>query len=66
MIVMGIICIIIGILGILMGNGSYREVGTDLPSFKIKECIKQGDFYFTIGIIALLTGVLFFIIGNFI
>ena len=49
-----------------MGNGSYREVGTDLPSFKIKECIKQGDFYFTIGIIALLTGVLFFIIGNFI
>ena len=29
-----------------------------------KECKKQGDFCFTIGIIALLIG-MFFIIGNF-
>lgn len=65
MIVMGVICILIGILGVWMGNGFYREARTDLPSFKSKDCKKQGDFSFTIGIVALLTGV-FFIIGNFI
>lgn len=64
MIVMGVICILIGILGVWMGNGWYQEARTDLPSFKSQKCKKQGDFCFTIGIIALLTGV-FFIIGNF-
>ena len=64
MIVMGVICILIGVLGIWMGNGFYLEARTDLPSFKSKECKKQGDFSFTIGIIASLIGV-FFIIGNF-
>lgn len=64
MIVMGVICIIIGLLEVWMGNGFYREARTDLPSFKSKECIKQGDFCYTIGTIALLVGV-FFIIGNF-
>ena len=64
MIVMGVMCILIGILGIWMGNGFYREARTDLPSFKSKEYINQGNFSFTIGIIALLIGV-FFIIGNF-
>lgn len=65
MIVMGVICILMGILGVWMGNSFYREARTDLPSFKSQECKKQGDFCFTIGIIALLIGV-FFIIGNFI
>ena len=65
MIGIGVICILIGILGVWMGNGFYREARTDLPSFKSKDCKKQGDFSFTIGIIALLTG-MFFIIGNFI
>lgn len=64
MIVMGVICILMGLLGVWMGNGWCQEARTDLPSFKSKECKKQGDFSFTIGIIALLTGV-FFIIGNF-
>jgi len=53
-----------GLLGIWMGNDWYQEARTDLPSFKSKDCKKQGDFSFTIGIIALLTG-MFFIIRNF-
>lgn len=61
MIVMGVICILIGSLGIWMGNEWYREGRT----VKSKEFVKQGDFCFTIGIIGLLTGV-FFIIGYFI
>jgi len=64
MIVMGVICILMGLLGIWMGNDWYQEARTDLPSFKSKDCKKQGDFSFTIGIIALLTG-MFFIIRNF-
>lgn len=65
MIVMGVICIFMGILGVWMGNGWYQEARTDLPSFKSQKCKEQGDFCFTIGIIALLTGV-FYIIGYFI
>lgn len=64
MIAMGVICILMGFFGVWMGNMFYREARTDLPSFKNKECKKQGDFCFTIGVIALLTGV-FFILGNF-
>lgn len=64
MIVMGVICILMGLLGVWMGNMFYREARTDLPTFKNKDCKKQGDFSFTIGVIALLIGV-FFIIGNF-
>ena len=64
MIVMGVICILMGILGIWMGNGWYQEARTDLPFSEHKKCVKQGDFCYTIGIIALLIGV-FFIIGNF-
>ena len=65
MIVMGVICILMGFFGVWMGKGWYQEARTDLPTFKSKDCKKQGDFSFTIGVIALLTGV-FFIIGNFI
>lgn len=65
MIVIGVICILMGLFGVWMGNGFYREARTDLPSFKNKEYINQGNLSFTIGIIALLTGV-FYIIGNFI
>ena len=61
MIVMGVICILMGFFGVWMGNCFYREARTDLPTFKNKECTKQGDFSFTIGIIALLTGVFFYI-----
>ena len=64
MIAMGVICILMGFFGVWMGNMFYREARTDLPSFKNKECKKQGYFCFTIGVIALLTGV-FFILGNF-
>lgn len=64
MIVMGVICILMGVLGIWMANGWYREARTYSHPFKRKEYKKYGDFCFTIGIIALLTGV-FFIIGNF-
>ena len=64
MIVMGIICILMGILGIWMGNGWYREARTDLPHFRKQEYKKHGDFCFTIGILVSLIGV-FFIIGNF-
>lgn len=64
MIVMGVICILMGILSIWMGNGWYREGTTDLPFSESKKCVKRGNFCFTIGTIALLTGV-FFIIFNF-
>lgn len=64
MIVMGVICIIMGLLGIWMGNGWYQEARTDLPFSEHKKCVKQGDFCFTIGTIASLIGV-FFIIFNF-
>ena len=64
MIVMGVICILIGLLSIWMGNSWYREATTDLPSFKSKEYVKHADFCFTIGIIASLIGV-FFIIFSF-
>lgn len=64
MIVMGVICIIMGLLSIWMGNGWYREARTDLPHFKSKEYLKLGNFYFSIGIIASLIGV-FFIIFSF-
>lgn len=64
MIVMGVICILMGFFGVWMGNCFYQEARTDLPTFKSKDCKKQGDFSFTIGVIALLIGV-FFIIGNF-
>ena len=64
MIVMGVICILMGLLGIWMGNIWYQEAKTDLPFSDSKKCVKQGDFCFTIGTIALLTGV-FFIIGYF-
>ena len=64
MIVMGVICILMGLLGIWMGKGWYQEARTDLPFCEHKKCVKQGDFCFTIGTIALLIGV-FFIIGNF-
>lgn len=64
MIVMGVICILMGLLGIWMGNDWYQEATTDLPPFKTKECMKQCGFYFTIGIVSLLTGV-FFMIGIF-
>lgn len=65
MIVMGVICILMGIFGIWMGDGWYREGTTDLPFSESKECVKRGNFCFTIGTIALLTGV-FYIIGYFI
>ena len=61
---MGIICILMGIFGIWMGDGWYQEAKTNLPFSESKKCKKQGDFCFTIGTIALLTGV-FFIIGDF-
>ena len=64
MIVMGVICILMGLLGIWMGYGWYQEAKTDLPFSEHKKCVKQGDFCYTIGTIALLIGV-FFIIGNF-
>ena len=64
MIVMGVICILMGLLVIWMGNGWYQEARTDLPFSEHKKCVKRGDYCFTIGIIELLTGV-FFIIGNF-
>ena len=62
MIVMGIICILMGIFGIWMGNGWYQEARTDLPCSEHKKCVKRGDYCFTIGIIELLTGA-FLIIG---
>lgn len=65
MIVMGVICILMGAFGIWMGNDWYREARTDLPFCESKKCVKKGDFSYTIGIIALLTGV-FYIIGYFI
>ena len=64
MIVMGVICILMGLLGLWMGNGWYQEARMDLPVYESKKCKKQGDFCFTIGILASLIGV-FFIIGNF-
>lgn len=66
MIVMGVICILMGLLGIWMGNDWYQEAKTktNLSFSEHKKCVKQGDFCYTIGTIALLTGV-FFIIGNF-
>ena len=64
MIVMGVICILMGLLGIWMGNMFYQEARTYSHPFKREEYKKYGDFGFTIGVIALLTGV-FFIIGNF-
>lgn len=65
MIAIGIICILMGLLGVWMGNGWYREARTDLPSFKKKEYVNHGNLCFTIGIIGLLIGI-FYIIGNFI
>lgn len=65
MIVIGVICILMGLFGIWMGNGWYQEAKTDLPFSESKKCVKQGDFSYTIGTIALLTGV-FYIIGYFI
>lgn len=62
MIVMGVMCILIGILGIWMGNVFYREARTDLPFSDSKKCVKQGNFFYTIGTITLLIGV-FLIIG---
>ena len=47
-----------------MGNGWYQEARTDLPFSEHKKCVKQGDYCYTIGTIALLIGV-FFIIVNF-
>lgn len=64
MIVMGIICILMGLLVIWMGNDWYQEAKADLPFSDSKKCVKQGDLCYTIGTIALLTGV-FFIIGSF-
>ena len=62
---MGVICILMGLLGIWMGKGWYQEAKADLPCSEHKKCVKRGDYCFTIGTIALLIGV-FFIIGNFI
>ena len=62
--VMGIICILMGLLEFWIAEGLYREARTDLPPFKSQESKKLGNFCFTIGIITSLTGVLF-IIGNF-
>lgn len=64
MIVIGVICILIGLLGMWMGDGRYQEAKTDLPFSESKKCVNQGDFCYTIGIIALLVGV-FYIIGYF-
>lgn len=64
MMVMGIICILMGLLGIWIGNGWYQEAKADLSCSEHRKCVKQGDFCYTIGTIALLVGV-FFIIGNF-
>ena len=63
MIVMGVICILMGIFGIWMGNGWYQEAKTDLPFSEGKKCVKRGHLCYTIGTIVLLTGV-FFIIGS--
>lgn len=64
MIIIGVICILIGLLMIWMGDGRYQEAKTDLPFYKSKKCVKQGDLCFMIGTIALLTGA-FYIIGYF-
>ena len=64
MIVTGVICILMGLFGIWMGNGWYQEAKTDLPFSESKKCVKQGNLSYTIGTIALLTGV-FYIIGYF-
>lgn len=61
MLVLGVICILMWLLAIWMGDDCYREAKTDLPFSKTKECLKKGNFYYTIGIIALLTGIFFII-----
>ncbi len=63
MVMLGIICVIFGIIGIIVGNEMNSNLGYQLESLLNNGRINDGDGLKTLGIILIIIGVIFIIVG---